>query len=141
MPLGIPLFRGNGRADARWLHVSIPWTRRRALQVCNLYGYDAGQEQRELKNRELHARAWETIQNLGRVPWVIGGDWNIEPAEAALPALTGGAALHPGAATTDGCSTLDWSARPRCTPMPRWLCTGRSSFASAGPRAPSLGAE
>ena len=32
-------------------------------------------------NHKLQGAIQEELQGLGRVPWVIGGDWNQEPAQ------------------------------------------------------------
>ena len=114
VPIGCPIFAPNGTSGPRWLHVSIPWTRSKALQVGNIYGYDVGQPDAVKCNRALHHEILQVLFLLGRTPWVIGGDWNLAPDQVALPLFAGGAAIDPGLPTVDAGSTLDWFLAGPC---------------------------
>eukprot|EP00972_Heterocapsa_arctica_P017880 2642837-Heterocapsa_arctica.AAC.1 len=46
---------------------------------------------------------------LGRVPWIIGGDWNITPGTCVIEGMNNSAAyLDPIAPTCSTGNTLDW---------------------------------
>ena len=114
VPIGCPIFAPNGTSGPRWFHVSIPWTRSKALQVGNIYGYDVGQPDAVKCNRVLHHEILQVLFLLGRTPWIIGGDWNLAPDQVALPLFAGGAAIDPGLPTVDTGSTLDWFLAGPC---------------------------
>ena len=65
----------------RYLRVVIPWTRTRKLHIVNIYAHDVGYADRLELNSKLFRYVQENINKSGRVPWVIGGDFNQEPHE------------------------------------------------------------
>eukprot|EP00972_Heterocapsa_arctica_P013191 1938341-Heterocapsa_arctica.AAC.1 len=79
-----------------------------------MYGLDTGQVNPgpEEGNRVLRDRVAEHLAKLGRVPWIIGGDWNVEPGTFTLENHNGKAAYVATTAHTysrDGSiSKLDW---------------------------------
>eukprot|EP00972_Heterocapsa_arctica_P020669 3048513-Heterocapsa_arctica.AAC.1 len=84
------------------------------MHVICIYGLDTGQTNPtpEEGNQVLRSRITEHLANIGRVPWVIGGDWNLEPGTFTLENTNVKAAyVEPGSHTysRDGVqSKLDW---------------------------------
>eukprot|EP00972_Heterocapsa_arctica_P097514 14386367-Heterocapsa_arctica.AAC.1 len=78
-----------------------------------IYGLDNGHTNPppEEGNKLLGARISEHLAKIGRVPWIIGGDWNLEPGTFTLENTNAKAAyVDPGSHTysRDGVtSTLD----------------------------------
>eukprot|EP00972_Heterocapsa_arctica_P034075 5017008-Heterocapsa_arctica.AAC.1 len=79
-----------------------------------VYGLDSGQSNPgpEEGNKVLRARISEHLAKIERVPWIIGGDRNLEPGTFTLENTNGKAAyVEPGSHTysRDGTtSKLDW---------------------------------
>eukprot|EP00972_Heterocapsa_arctica_P032785 4826960-Heterocapsa_arctica.AAC.1 len=84
------------------------------MRVMCIYGLDSGQTNPppEEGNEVLRARISEHLAKISRVPWIIGGDWNVEPVTFTLENTTAKAAyVDPGSHTysRDGVtSKLDW---------------------------------
>eukprot|EP00972_Heterocapsa_arctica_P052947 7795390-Heterocapsa_arctica.AAC.1 len=59
-----------------------------------MYGLDTGQVNPgpEEGNIMLRDRVAEHLAKLGRVPWIIGGDWKVEPGTFTLENHNGKAA-------------------------------------------------
>eukprot|EP00972_Heterocapsa_arctica_P067701 9995913-Heterocapsa_arctica.AAC.1 len=81
-------------SDHRLIGASIGWGRKKTLHVMCMYGLDTGQVNPgpEEGNRVLRDRVAEHLAKLGRVPWIIGGDWNVEPGTFTLEHHNGKAA-------------------------------------------------
>ena len=106
--LGRPIFTTPAANDARFVGAVISWTRRVKMHLYSVYGYDCGKEDAAGKNRAFHRSISQEITRIGRVPWIMGGDWNITPAEIHLGNVGGLTVLSPGTATADTGSELDW---------------------------------
>jgi hypothetical protein len=120
---GVAVLTWNGRlimkntfeSDYRVLGVSIGWGRKKTLHIFAIYGYDTGQKDKfgqsyhERGNRSIRDRLGRFITQLGRVPWIIGGDWNMAPGTCVIEGMNNAAAyLDPMGATCNTGSTLDW---------------------------------
>eukprot|EP00972_Heterocapsa_arctica_P025046 3690600-Heterocapsa_arctica.AAC.1 len=67
-----------------------------------IYGLDSGQTNPppEEGNKLLRARISERLAKIGRVPWIMGGDWNLEPGTLTLENTNAKAAyVDPGSHT------------------------------------------
>eukprot|EP00972_Heterocapsa_arctica_P015541 2287703-Heterocapsa_arctica.AAC.1 len=62
------------------LGASIGWGRKKTLHRFSIYGFDLGQKDQqgqsyyERANRSIRERLGRFVTQLGRVPWIIGGD-------------------------------------------------------------------
>ena len=74
--------KGKGKYDHRWVSTILPYTRTRAMHVHCIYGWDRTYED-DGRNAELSQRIQEEISKNGRVPYIVGGDWNQTPEEVA----------------------------------------------------------
>eukprot|EP00972_Heterocapsa_arctica_P088658 13072784-Heterocapsa_arctica.AAC.1 len=101
-------------SDHRLIGAIIGWGRKKTIHVMCVYGLDTGQTNPgpEEGNRVLRYRISEHIAKIGRVPWIIGGDWNLEQGTLTLENSCAKAAyVEPGSHTysRDGTkSKLDW---------------------------------
>ena len=75
----------------------------KTLHIFCIYGYDVGQKDtlgqsnHERGNRSIRDRLSKFITQLGRVPWVIGGDWNAQPGTFVIEGTKNTAAyIDPG---------------------------------------------
>eukprot|EP00972_Heterocapsa_arctica_P031491 4638636-Heterocapsa_arctica.AAC.1 len=72
-------------SDYRAVGASIGWGRKKTLHMFSIYGFDLGQKDQqgqsydERGNRSIRDRLGSFITQLGRVPWIIGGGWNMTP--------------------------------------------------------------
>eukprot|EP00972_Heterocapsa_arctica_P008108 1185374-Heterocapsa_arctica.AAC.1 len=68
-------------SDHRLIGASIGWGRKKTMHIMCVYGLDSGQNNPgpEEGNKVLRARISEHLAKIGRVPWIIGGGWNLEP--------------------------------------------------------------
>eukprot|EP00972_Heterocapsa_arctica_P057603 8498424-Heterocapsa_arctica.AAC.1 len=73
-------------SDHRLIGASTGWGRKKTTHVMCIYGLDTGQTNLgpEEGNNVLRARIYEHLANIGRVPWIICGDWNLEPGTFTL---------------------------------------------------------
>ena len=55
----------------------LQWTRTTKL----LIGKDGMTPEDDAMNHKIQGAIQEELQGLGRVPWIIGGDWNQEPTQ------------------------------------------------------------
>ena len=62
------------------MRATVPWTRTRAVHLFCVYGFDVGRDDAHELNLELVGEIQEERARIGRVPTVIGGDWNCEPS-------------------------------------------------------------
>ena len=96
------------QGNHRWHRVSIQWTRKSKLQLVNIYGFDSRQEDCLGKNAALQEAIGKDLRGLGRAPWVIGGDWNMEPEQIRGTWEQGGEILRTGQHTHSHGKELDW---------------------------------
>ena len=59
----------------------IQWTRKKMFHLFNVYAYDVSYADRQESNAEVYKDLQGTIAQLGRVPWVLGADFNQTPEE------------------------------------------------------------
>ena len=78
-PQGIPIFRGPSEYSHRWIRASVPWARTKELQLFSVYACDKGHQDEHKENRLLFEQLRAELHALGRVPYVLGGDWNQAP--------------------------------------------------------------
>ena len=57
----------------------IQWTRPETLCAINFYGIGATKPDAREQHQGCHEIIQEDIYTLGRVGWIIGGDWNQQP--------------------------------------------------------------
>eukprot|EP00972_Heterocapsa_arctica_P111364 16395064-Heterocapsa_arctica.AAC.1 len=50
----------------------------------SVYGHDTGQKNHEKRDKVLRGRIGRHLAAIGRVPWVFGGDWNLQPGEFTI---------------------------------------------------------
>eukprot|EP00972_Heterocapsa_arctica_P057587 8496148-Heterocapsa_arctica.AAC.1 len=89
-------------SDHRLIGASIGWGRKKTMHVICINGLDTGQTnpRPEEGNNVLRSRISERLAKIGRVPWVIGGDWNVEPGTFTLGNTNAKAAyVDPGSRT------------------------------------------
>ena len=79
----ILVVKGNGDYDHRWVSAVIPYTRTRAMHIHCIYGWDRSYED-DGRNAVLGERIQEHITRNGRIPYIVGGDWNQTPEEVAV---------------------------------------------------------
>ena len=84
------------------------WTRRHKLYIINLYGKGGMNPEDGTQNHKLQTEAQQELQGLGRVPWIIGGDWNQEATQVELTWEIGGEIARTGSATQEHGRELDW---------------------------------
>eukprot|EP00972_Heterocapsa_arctica_P009445 1390302-Heterocapsa_arctica.AAC.1 len=67
-------------SDYRAIGAAIGWGRQKTLHIFSIYGYGLGQtypqgqNYHEKGNNAIRDRLGKDITQLGRVPWIIGGD-------------------------------------------------------------------
>eukprot|EP00972_Heterocapsa_arctica_P031062 4569826-Heterocapsa_arctica.AAC.1 len=89
-------------SDHRLIGASIGCGRKKPMHIMCVYGLDSGQNNPgpDEGNKVLRARMSEHLANIGRVPCIIGGDWNLEPGTFILENTNGKAAyVEPGSHT------------------------------------------
>jgi exonuclease III len=59
----------------------IAWTRTTRLHVASVYGPDSQRRDRVEEGKQLWGELQSYLAEVGSVPWVMGGDWNMEPEE------------------------------------------------------------
>eukprot|EP00972_Heterocapsa_arctica_P100171 14770936-Heterocapsa_arctica.AAC.1 len=81
----------------------------------SVYGFDLsqkdkqGQSYHQRGNKSIRDRLGRFITQIGRVPWLIGGNWNMEPGTCTIEGTNRAAAyIDPGAATCHTGNTFDW---------------------------------
>ena len=80
--------QGKGSYDHRMVAAIVPYTRKAAVHILNVYGWDRTYVDDAL-NAELQNRVQQEIQRIGRAPYVIGGDWNQTPEEVGATWMMG----------------------------------------------------
>eukprot|EP00972_Heterocapsa_arctica_P019635 2898067-Heterocapsa_arctica.AAC.1 len=89
-------------SDHRLIGASIGWGRKKTMHIMCIYGLDIGQTNPgpEEGNKVLRTRISEHLGKIGRVPWIIGGYWNLEPGTFTLESTNAKAAyVEPGSHT------------------------------------------
>eukprot|EP00972_Heterocapsa_arctica_P115674 16449117-Heterocapsa_arctica.AAC.2 len=96
-------------ADHRLVGAIIGWGQINSIHNMSIYGHDTGQTTNEEGNQILRGRAGRHLAAIGRVPWVVGGDWHLQPGEFTIEGASSTAAcVEPGAPTCITGSTIDW---------------------------------
>ena len=80
---GLTLGRCNVKNHHRLLKTYVQWTHRTKFHVYNIYAYDSGTPDSQVKNADLTHQLEQWTMEAGRIPWVCGGDWNRSPNEQA----------------------------------------------------------
>ena len=75
------MIKGDGDYNHRWHRVMVQWTRRMKIHIVNIYGKEGKTTEDDEHNHKVQGNVQEQLQGLGRVPWIIGGDWNQEPGK------------------------------------------------------------
>ena len=73
-----------------------------------MYGTQRQHPDASARNTALIKAIQEHLSGLGRVPWVVGGDWNMTPEDVQLQSLRGGHFHIPQGPTRTFGRTLDW---------------------------------
>jgi hypothetical protein len=60
---------------------SVQWTRKKSIQLFNVYAHDVSYPNRNELNAQIYKEIQERVAKMGRIPWVVGGDFNQEPQE------------------------------------------------------------
>jgi hypothetical protein len=109
------ILKNTFEANHRAIGASIGWGRKKTLHLFSIYGYDKGQKDLQGQNyydkgnRTIRDRLGCFIKQLGRVPWIIGGDWNMGPGDCVIEGMNSSAAyLDPMGPTCFTGNTLDW---------------------------------
>eukprot|EP00972_Heterocapsa_arctica_P049162 7236068-Heterocapsa_arctica.AAC.1 len=71
-------------AHHRLVGAIVGWGRRKSIHIMSIYGHDAGQNKREEGNRVLKGRVGRNLAAISSVPWVVGGDWNLQPEQFTI---------------------------------------------------------
>ena len=108
VPSHILITQGVDVPSHRHLHAYIQWSRTRLLHLFNVYAFDVSYPDRLEQNAAIYQRIQTELAQLGRVPWILGGDFNQGPTED-LPGWSRPARVAaPLQPTHDFGRTLDW---------------------------------
>ena len=80
-PSHILITQGVDAPSHRHLHAYTQWARKRSLHLFNVYAYGASYPDRLEQNAAIYQRVQAELAQLGRVPWILGGDFNQGPTE------------------------------------------------------------
>eukprot|EP00972_Heterocapsa_arctica_P003847 573020-Heterocapsa_arctica.AAC.1 len=120
---GVAILTWNGRlllnneveSYCRAVAATLGWGRKKSLHMFSIYGFDTGQKDKqgqsyyERGNISIRDRLGRYITQLGKAPWIIGGDWNMAPGVCIIEGMSNSAAyLDPVDATCHSGNTLDW---------------------------------
>ena len=86
----------------------IPWTRKNHIHVITVYGAHSTHPDRDKENTKMFEDIQQYLAVIGRVPSLIGGDWNIQPQELKNYWSKGGNQVHTKGPTQKHGSNLDW---------------------------------
>eukprot|EP00972_Heterocapsa_arctica_P079583 11727474-Heterocapsa_arctica.AAC.1 len=75
--------KSSMEADHRSIGALIGWGSR-SIHIMSIYGHDVGQNDPEEGNKVLRERVGRHLSAIGRVPWVVGGDLNLQPGEFTI---------------------------------------------------------
>ena len=103
-----PLIIQRGPRIPRGTLAAIAWTRRAYIHVGSVYGAHQGHPSRATENHRLFTGLQEHLAAIGRVPWLLGGDWNMEPSELQEFWTRGGTITETGGPTHKLGGNLDW---------------------------------
>ena len=84
------------------------WTRATTIYLVSVFGTNSAHPDAEQQHILLSSSLQEHLAERGRVPWVFGGDWNMEPPDVMLAWRRGGTLDDPSAPTHRFGKTLDW---------------------------------
>ena len=116
-----PLTIHRGPRVKRATLAAVAWTRRTYIHVGSIYGAHAGHPSREEENHRLNSDLQSHLAAIGRVPWIFGGDWNMDPSLFHLGWAKGGIITHLDSPTHRLGGNLDWYLHSF------WLRTGRAT--------------
>ena len=122
----LPLQIHRGTTLSRATHVIVPWTRTQRIHLVSVYGPPGTDPQGDHIRLQLYEQLQELLASIGRVPWLMGGDWNVTPAEFTSQWHRPCQVAHTGGPTHKHGRNLDWFAhsallapyRPKAHIMP-----------------------
>ena len=103
-----PLAIFRREAPNRCTAATVQWTRKTALHLLSVYGTHHTHLGAEEQNAQLLDSLQSYLAGLGRVPWIIGGDWNLEPQEVRPTWGRGGTYHTPQVPTQTFGKIIDW---------------------------------
>ena len=115
-----PLSTHRGPRVKRATLAAVTWTRRTYLHVGSIYCAHVGHPAREEENQRLSSDLQSHLAAIGRVPWIFGGDWNMDPSVFHLGWAKGGTITHTDSPTHRLGGNLDWYLHSH------WLRVGRA---------------
>ena len=77
----LPLPTHRGDPVARCSVAIAPWTRTTRLHLMSVYGINRPHPDYQTDSIRLQADLQTHLASIGHVPWVLGGDWHMEPSE------------------------------------------------------------
>lgn len=99
----------------------VSWTRRSRIHFLAVHNAHEGDPppppQDKSTMRTLSEQLRGYIAEICSVPWIAGGDWNIEPDDAMGWDRTQATIHDLGAATQKHCRNIDWLGAGRRAPM------------------------
>ena len=78
-----------GGCSNRVVGAAVVLTRRKVLNIINVYGWGCHYKSSIESNHQMVERLVHRVIGLGRTMWIIGGDWSMEPGEVELKGLPG----------------------------------------------------
>eukprot|EP00972_Heterocapsa_arctica_P077574 11442110-Heterocapsa_arctica.AAC.1 len=81
-----PAVQGPHWKEGRWQHTGVE-AGGTTIHFFNVYGWPQGTNDLPSRQKALWLKLFEQVASLGRAPWVIGGDWNIQPDQLWAQAL------------------------------------------------------
>ena len=66
-----------GECSNRIVGAAVALTRRKVLNIYNVYGWDCHYRNSEESNHQLVEQLVHRVIGLGRTMWLMGGDWNM----------------------------------------------------------------
>ena len=103
-----PLTIHRGPKIKRATLAAVAWTRRTYIHVGSIYRPHLGNPTREEDNHRLYTELQSHLAAIGRVPWIFGGDWNMDPSFFQQGWAKGGSIAHTGGPTYRQGGNLDW---------------------------------
>eukprot|EP00972_Heterocapsa_arctica_P077982 11498935-Heterocapsa_arctica.AAC.1 len=71
-------------ADHRLVGAVVGWGRTKSIHIMSVYGLDTGQKKCGRGNKVLRGRIARHLAVIGRAPWVVDGNWNLQPGEFTI---------------------------------------------------------
>ena len=112
----IPLQIHRGTFLPRCTVAIVPWTRTTRLHVLSLYGHNRSSPDYQTGDTRRLAEVQTYLAGLGSVPWLIGGDWNIEPPDIRSFWHRPHLVVAPAVTTQKFGRILDWFVTGRTIP-------------------------